>query len=107
MTTKKKKPTPKKSSSRAPKFVEIPVMIGSVAPSMSTRIDSVAFRTSVQVGQFKHVHIEASATVGHNDTPTEALMAVKAFVRAELQRARREEAAGTGTLPDNRPPWMR
>lgn len=48
------------------------------------RIDRVTFRSSVQIRDFQHAHVEASATVPPGVTPEDALDKVKRFVAKEL-----------------------
>lgn len=51
-------------------------------------IDRVTFRSSIQIKQFQHVHVEAGAAVPEGADPSAVLHRVKQFVAAELRRAK-------------------
>jgi hypothetical protein len=54
------------------------------------RITSVTFRANVQLEPFHHTHVEATRSVGTDETPEQALQDVKDFVAQELRIAKGE-----------------
>lgn len=51
-------------------------------------ITSVTFRANAEIEKFQHVHIEATRTVGKDEKPEQALVALKKFVAHELRIAK-------------------
>jgi hypothetical protein len=55
------------------------------------KIKSVSFRSSIQLKEFQHVHIEAAADVPVGESAGHTLDVLKKFVAAELRRAKEGE----------------
>jgi hypothetical protein len=56
-----------------------------------TQIKTVSFRANVDIEKFRHVHVEASADVPAGVDPRSVVDDLKAFVAAELRRAKEGE----------------
>lgn len=64
---------------------------------MKIKLDRVSFRSSIQIKDFQHVHIEAGANVPPGADPRMVIDELKKFVAEELR------AAKDGRMPTPRP----
>lgn len=62
------------------------------------RIEKVSFRANSDVEKFKHVHIEATASVEVTESPEHVLDQLKKFVETELLVCRRGVRAGARSV---------
>ena len=59
-----------------------------MARKNAARVDRVSFRSSIEVGPYQHVHVEASAAVPAHQNPSDVVDELKVFVAAELKAAK-------------------
>lgn len=59
-----------------------------MAPKKEGRITEVAFRANVILAEFRSAHVEATSTVGEDESPAQALARCKQVVGNALREAK-------------------